>query len=110
MLRQFLLFSAGLGTLLLNPSYALQPKLKEFSQAWDPEDPYGEPWQSDLYDYINTIEAEETFFFTKDEEDNQRPDELKVIELTEQMYSEIFNSGKEPEKPWYVAFVRYKKT
>lgn len=35
---------------------------------------------------------------------------MDVIELDGKTYSEIFLSGKAPDKPWYVAFIRKRRS
>lgn len=77
--------------------------------AWNPEDPYNDDWQNLLYEFSMSATDEKTFF-SEDKDDEGRSPAMDVIELDSKMYSEIFLSGKAPEKPWFVAFVRKRRS
>ena len=53
------------------------------------------------------ISVEDTF---NNPNEDTRPVETDVIELTDDMYDELFWSGSQPETPWYVVFVRTDRT
>ena len=33
-----------------------------------------------------------------------------VVEMDDTLYKEVFNSGNPPKKPWFVAFIRKRRT
>ena len=79
------------------------------SKEWDPQDPFNTSWQDELYEYCRTLDDDATFF-TVDEDDEGRLPETDCLEMDEKMYAEVFNSGKVPEKPWFVAFIRKRRS
>ena len=56
--------------------------------------------------------SDEKTFVTQDKDDAGRSPTMDVIELDDQMYSETFQSccGNGPEKPWYVAFIKKRRS
>ena len=54
----------------------------------------------------------DTFFSPEEDyrDDADRPAELDVLSLTEDMYKEIFNGPEPPKDVWYVAFIRKKRS
>ena len=56
------------------------------------------------------MDDKKTFYDHKDVGDEDRKPEEDVIVMDDVMYAEIFNNGKGPDKPWFIAFVRKKRS
>ena len=83
--------------------------MRRLSAKWDEFDPYNAEWSNELHNYSLTLDDDATFF-TKDEGDEARRPSADVIEMDDQMYREVFTSGKAPLKPWFVVFVRKRRS
>ena len=88
---------------------ALDPVLRRLSAEFDEFDPYDVQWANELHDYTSTLDDDATFF-TQDEGDEKRQPKTDVIEMDDQMYREVFVSGKAPLKSWFVVFVRKRRS
>ena len=97
--------------LMLKGAHGLNDGLRYYREQWDPEDPYNNGWLDGLHDYIMQLSDCDTFNDDEMREAGRLP-EHDVVEMTEEMYSEIFNGPDGPPKDvaWYVAFIRKRRS
>lgn len=88
---------------------ALNPALKYYREKWNPEDPYNAAWSDGLHDYIMEMSDCDTFNNAEMHEEGRLP-EHDVVEMTDEMYSEIFNGAEPPKDNWYIAFIRKRRS
>ena len=91
---------------------SLHPSLKAFRETWNPDQPYESQWLDDLHNHIMTLTDEDTFLNPEWNtlEDEGRLPEHDVIEMTDEMYSELFNGPEPNTDTWFIGFVRRKRT
>ena len=90
---------------------ALSPALKQLRLEFDAEDPQNKEWLNKVHEQVNAMTDEDTFLNDENKRDDEgRPPELDVIELTDQSFKEIFNGKEPPQEIWYVAFVKRKRS
>ena len=78
---------------------------------WDPEDRYKDDWPDKVHDVVSAMPDDYTF----DEVENRKGDEDRlpehdVIEMTEDLYRELF-FGPEPTKTkWLITFIKKRRS
>ena len=57
------------------------------------------------------MEDDFTFSRAESEKDDEgRPPELDVVEMTEQMYRDVFFGPSPPKEKWYIAFIKKRRS
>ena len=109
-MKSFLLTLAALliGT-FTKVARSLNPTLSQLRETWKLEDPYNDEWHEELHNYIMSLGDDETFFDEKMHDEGRLP-EHDVVEMTEEMYSEIFNGPEPCKDAWFIAFIRKQRS
>ena len=87
----------------------LSPAMREIREKHNPEDRFNEEWITAMHAVVYPMDDEATFFNDNEFEEGS-PADTDVLELTDEMFSEIFNGSEPPQKPWYIAFARKRRT
>lgn len=99
----------AIATFQVRQTCALNAALRYYREKWNPEDPYNSAWMDGLHDYIMQLSDCDTFNNSEMQEEG-RLAEHDVVEMTEEMYSEIFNGPEPPKDAWFVAFIRKRRS